>query len=591
MEIQVKNNIKKLKINDVSLVEGCFSRFSREMDIDDIIKILPFMDNAGFDLIEVGGFESFSCGFEEISPFEKIRTIKNYLMKTPLMMKISALHLVGRNRCKKEVLEEFIKRSVESGIDVFRVYDPLNNVESIKNVSSIIKKFSKKVQACICLDKDFHKEKISELAKKIQALGADEILVYDPQGIAEPFEIGEIIEVLKNSVSLSIGFSTRNTFGTGDISSYFAVISGVDFIDSAVSACSGKNSFISCEGILNSFKNHIKTEIKKEELIKISKTFNKDILLNYSNSKDIEISSLPDLELSKRKIPLSVKLMLKKELIDVDSKDKLENGLDLICSIKSDLGDIPYIYPLDRILVTQTVNNLLFDDEAKQYKILSKHVKDHCAGFNGKTRKPVSGKVLSLITKDDFENDKDENSLLLEKLSDGDFLKLIFPENEKNSQKIIKSEKHVKTSNCRHFNVYINDNLYDVAVDINDPDIKIADLPTAVPVKKEADTPEKKVSQVEKKKPDTQVGKKAKQENKEPVPVSGSAEVSSPMPGTIAKVLKKQGDSIKKGESVLLLEAMKMENPIPSPCDGKIVDICFNQGDNVSKNDLLFKIG
>ena len=400
----------------------------------------------------------------------------------------------------------------------------------------------------------------------------------------------KIIKTLKEKIKLPVSFGTRNTMGFGDISSYEAACAGSDSIDCCVSVFSGKNSFISCESLACLLKNKkTDTSLNMEALVKAREIYLKFCSLNYADSLNTDLLYSPDPVLSDKNIPGRVRTMLKKELFDLNAEDSLEKGIGHIEKIQKDLGSIPFIYPLDKMMVTQAVNNLIFDEKEDEYKIISKHVKDHCLGKNGKTSEKISAKVISLAKKiESFEESSSEKKDHLSRLNNRKFLELIFPDKETSVSRASEALKNKKTANCRKFNVYINNNFYEVEVDTDDPEVRISDY--AQPVFCKTASSPKKQARPFLKKEKTEMENKPEQKE---IAVSEKGEkfrVNSPMPGTIVKLLKNKGDIVEKNEAVLVLEAMKMENPILSPAKGKIESINFNTGETALKNDILFEI-
>lgn len=583
----IKNNF--LRLTDVSLSRCINPYLGKPFKTDDILGVISFFDEAGFDSIEIGGPKTFYPVIEYLgeNPFERIERIKKHLKKTPSMMKMSGIHLTGKNRCSDYIIEEFIKKSCDSGIDIFKLYDPLNLFSNMDCAINQIKKSGAELRGCLLIHHEFLEKDIKEFLNKaldFQKNGASSLLIEDPEGFVHPDKVFEIVKRVKKKVKIPVHFSAKNNGGTAFLSYINAFEAGAYSVETALSSFSLPMDYPFPEFFLSIFdKTGKKPQLQTESLIDIKRTMDKSVHEKTRYSGDL-LPCFSDPELSYYKITNSVKNNLETELKELGFEDKRKDALNLVNCIKKDLGSFPFIYPFDSMVVTQAVNNLVFDNEAESYKIVSDQVKAHCLDLNGKLSDsavknlPKPLKKIRSVKKFDcvFSEEKSffGNGI---NLSSQKLVEFIFPDIK--NKKFDMDKYPEKTSNLKKFNVFINKNFYEVEVDIDD------DLSSPVIQKKETDDlsiqtesfpePEKEIKKTNPEKKDNTLG------NHE------LYNVRAPMPGTVFTIEKQENEEVKASETLLVMEAMKMENPILSQKKGVVKKIFFKKGDSVSKNDLL----
>ncbi|MDY0131855.1 MAG: biotin/lipoyl-containing protein [Desulforegulaceae bacterium] len=607
----IKTNF--LRLTDVSL-SGCINPYSgKPFKTDDILGTIPFFDEVGFDSLEISGPETFYPVIKYLgeNPFKRVERIKKYLKKTPSMMKISGIHLTGKNRCSNYIIEEFIKKSCDCGIDIFKLYDPLNLFSNMDCAINQIEKSKAELRGCLLIQDDFLEKDIKDLLNKaldFQKNGASSLCIEDSEGFVHPDKVFEIVKRVKKKVKIPVHFSAKNNGGLASISSFNAFESGAYSVETALSSFASPMDYSFPEFFWSMFeKKWKKFNIKTESLIDIKNTMDKLVHEKNRYSGD---SLLPfsDPELVYYKVTKSVKNSLEDELKELGFEDKKKEALDLVNQIKKDLGSFPFVNPFDSMVVTQAVNNLIFDDDVNSYKIVSDQVKAHCLDVNGRLPEivvknfPKPLKKIRSIKKFDCVFSEEinffENGI---NLSSEKIIELILPDIKNKKYDLDKYPE--KTSNLQKFNVFINNNLYEVEVDIDDeffnPVIykKEAEVPKPqtkafVEQDKEVETieQEQKRKQEIKKEPVKEVEKSGPEKKDKILEGHEICNILAPMPGTVFSIEKQENEEVKPGDPLIVIEAMKMENPILSQKKGVVQNIFFKKGDTVSKNDLLMTL-
>ncbi len=578
----IKNN---LRLTDVSL-SGCINPYlGKPYKTEDILSTVSIFDKAGFDSMEICGPQTFYSIMEHCQedPFERIKMLQKHMKKTPCMIKFSGIHLVGKSRCSKYIIEEFIKKAGCCGVDIFKIYDPLNIFSNMDDSINQLIKSNLKFRGCLIISENFPEKNIKDIlntALDFQKSGAESLCIEDPEGFVHPETVFEIIKKVRKRVKIPVHFSSKNNAGIAAFQCLKAFEAGAFSIETALSDFSCPSDYPYPEFFMSLFeKSRKKTNIKADMLIEIKSIIKKYIHEKMSYRGNL-ISEFSDPELLFYKITRTVKDDLEKELKEVNFEDKKEDALSLVNKVKNDLGSFPLVHPFDSMTVTQAVNNLLFDNESGQYQIVTDNVKAHCLDINGKLSadavkklpKPLK-KIRNSKTFDCVFSGESESFEKTVNLSSNKLLEFIFPGFKNKGEGGIKSSEIYpeKTSNLKKFNVFINNNFYEVEVDIDE------ELPEPAIVEKR--------TQIEKPEPLKSVEKTEVKDKNEKIYY-----IKAPMPGTVFSIEKQEQEKVKSGETLLIMEAMKMENPILSEINGVVKKIFFGKGDTISKNDVLMEI-
>jgi pyruvate carboxylase subunit B len=652
-----------VKIQDLTLRDGHQSLFATRGRTEDMIPVAERMDEVGFWAVETWGGATFDTmhRFLNEDPWERLRTLKRYMTKTPFSMLLRAQNLVGYRNYADDLAEAFVERTAENGLDIFRTFDALNDYRNFETVVRVIKKCGKHFQGCICYTMteprlggevyniDYYVNK----AKDLEAMGADSICLKDMAGLIAPYDAYAVIKALKAAVKVPIHLHSHFTSGMSPMSHLKAIEAGVDIIDTCMSPYAYRTSHAALEPlVMTLLGTNRDTGFDIKKLAEINEIFEKKVMPKYKHLLDDSKVSIIDINVLLHQTPGGMLSNLVNQLREMDALNKIDEVYKELPRVRKELGQIPLVTPTSQIVGIQTVNNVLFDDENERYKMITGQVKDLCYGLYGKTAIPIDPDVQKKALKGyprgeepitcrpaevlepELEQAKKDTEGLAEDIDDvityaiypvtgKRFLKWKYgkedpPEavkprtleqikEEEEMVKLAKLGKLVrkvekkappKTDALRTFNVFVDNEYFEVGVEEpgGSPIISyVQQLPTGVPVSRPAPAAPKPAAVPAPPKaaaPAAPAPTPSKPKAAAPTPagIEGTP-LKAPMPGMIVKYLKQVGDAVNKGETVVILEAMKMENALQAPADGSVKAINFSSGDSVAKDDVLCVIG
>ncbi|MCB5278106.1 MAG: pyruvate carboxylase subunit B [Candidatus Cloacimonetes bacterium] len=627
-----------IKIQDLSFRDGHQSLFATRGRTEDLLHVAELMDQVGYYSMEVWGGATFDTmhRFLGEDPWERIRTLKKYITKTPFSMLLRGQNLVGYQNYADDVVEAFTQRACDNGIDIFRVFDALNDFRNFQTAVKIIKKNDKHFQGTICYSlteqrmggEIYNIEYYVNKAKQLEEMGADSICIKDMAGLIAPYDAYNLVKALKAAVRAPIHLHTHFTSGMGDLSLFKAIEAGVDIIDTCMGPYAFRTSHPGVEPLVISLLGTNRdTGFDIRLLNKIGKEMEKDIP-KYMHFADNTKFSIIDTDVIIHQTPGGMLSNLVNQLRQMDALDKLEDVFEEIPKVRKDLGQIPLVTPTSQIVGIQSVNNALFDTKDGEYARITEQVKDLCYGLYGKTTLPIDkdlqARALKGYPKGEkpivarpgdvippaMEQVKKETEGLAKNLDDQlivalynvtgkkflrikygmdpmpEEMKPISMEDVKAEQELIakakagklieKPDAPEKPEDVRQFDVFVDGGYFLVEVAEKGGAPRVISSRPAVPVAAP------KLEPV----PTTSPAPAPIVKAAFPQPSDGES-ITAPMPGMLVKYEKKAGDKVKRGETILVLEAMKMYNNIPSPIDGTLSSTPLSSGTNVSKGDVL----
>ena len=392
--------VNPLKIEDLSLRDGHQSLFATRGRTEDMIPIAEKMDEVGFWAVEMWGGATFDTMHRYLNedPWERIRTLKRYLKKTPFSMLLRGQNLVGYRNYADDVAKLFVERAAENGMDVFRTFDALNDYRNFEAVVPVIKECGKHFQGCICYSLteprmggtvytlDYYIKK----AKELEKMGADSICIKDMAGLMAPYDAYELIKALKENVSPLIHLHSHFTSGMSSMTHLKAVEAGVDILDTCLTPYAYRTAHPALEPLVMSLIGTDRdTGFDIETLASINETLEKDILPKYKHLLDDSKVSVIDINVLLHQTPGGMLSNLVNQLREMDALDRIGEVYKELPRVRKDLGQIPLVTPTSQIVGIQTVNNVLFDTEDERYKMITAQVKDLCYGLYGKTAVPI----------------------------------------------------------------------------------------------------------------------------------------------------------------------------------------------------------
>ena len=362
------------------------------------------MDDIGFWALETWGGATFDTmhRFLNEDPWERLRTLKRYIKKTPFSMLLRAQNLVGYRNYADDVARAFVERAAANGMDVFRTFDALNDYRNFETVVPVIKSCGKHFQGCICYtmteprlggevyNLDYYVNK----GKALEAMGADSICLKDMAGLIAPYDAYAIIKALKKAVKIPINLHSHFTSGMSSMSHLKAIEAGADIIDTCMSPYAYRTSHPAIEPlVMTLLGTNRDTGFDIKALAAINEILEKEICPKYRQLLDDTKLSIIDINVLLHQTPGGMLSNLVNQLREMDALDKIDKVYAELPRVRKDLGQIPLVTPTSQIVGIQTVNNVLFDDENERYKMITGQVKDLCYGLYGKTAVPINAEV------------------------------------------------------------------------------------------------------------------------------------------------------------------------------------------------------
>lgn len=383
-----------VKIVDLTLRDAHQSLLATRMKTEDMIPILQLMDDIGFYAFEMWGGATFDAPlrFLKEDPWERLKIIRSKVKKTKLMMLLRGQNLVGYHHYPDDVCINFVEKAFGNGIDIFRIFDALNDLRNLEVTVKTAKKLGAEVQVCMVYSiSPIHTiDYYVNLAKEISGMDVDCITIKDMAGILEPYIAYELVSRIKKEVNLPVNVHSHTTGGFAPITLIKAVEAGADLIDCVVSSMSMHTSHPPAETIAVSLKStphDPKLDLKL--LLKVSRYF-WNVRQRYKEF-DYALRNPPvDARVIEHQIPGGMYSNLLAQLREQNAVDRLIEVLEEVPRVRKDLGWPPLVTPLSQIVGTQAVVNILFG----RYKTIIKEVRDYVRGLYGRPPAAVNEAVM-----------------------------------------------------------------------------------------------------------------------------------------------------------------------------------------------------
>lgn len=604
-----------IKINDVSLRDGHQSLFATRGRTEDMLPVAEMIDNAGYNAVETWGGATFDTMHRYLAedPWERLRTLKKHMPKTPFSMLLRGQNVVGYRNYADDVVQAFVQRAVDNGMDIFRCFDALNDYRNFETAAKVIKDNGKHFQGVVCytlteprLGGDvYNMEYYLNKVKELVAFGVDSICIKDMAGLIAPYDIYNIVREVKKITDIPLNLHTHFTSGMGDLAIFKAIEAGVDIVDTCIGPYAYRTSHPAVEPIIMSLLGTNRDsgmDIKK--ITAIADEMEKYIP-KYKHLDNSPKYATTDISVILHQTPGGMLSNLVNQLKAMNALDKLDEVFRLLPKVRKDLGNIPLVTPTSQIVGVQTVNNVLFDKKEGEYAQITEQVKDLCFGLYGETTREINPEVRAKalkgyprgeepitvrpgsILEPEMEAVKESTKELAKDIDDQvlmalypvtgkRFLKIKYGKEEvpedmkpKTFEQVEKEQELVrkalagelsskaKGGNTRSLDVTVDGETF--SVEINDPNAQ-----------------------------GFVRSRRSKEGKAKEVVANGS--LTAPIPGMIVELKKQVGDAVSVGETVVVLEAMKMMNNLSSTVDGVVKEIKYESGDSVSKGDVIMII-
>ena len=389
---------KKLGITEVVLRDGNQSLLATRIKIEDLLPIACALDQIGYWSIESWGGATFDACLRYLNedPWERLRLFREAMPNTKQQMLLRGQNLLGYKHFPDSVVEKFINKSSENGIDVFRIFDALNDINNLEFSIKQVKENSKHAQAAMAYTvSPVHKiDYWLDLAKKFEDLDVDSIAIKDMSGILKPYVAFEMISKLKETISVPIHMQTHATAGLSTATNLKAVEAGIDNLDTSISSMSLTYGHSPTESIVASFEDSERaTGLDLSKLQKVADYF-KNVRVKYSEFE----GSLKgvDTQMLSSQVPGGMLSNLESQLKELNKTDLFENVIKEIPKVRKDLGFPPLVTPVSQIIGAQAMMNV---SEKESYKNLSKETINLATGYYGKLPGRINDELLELVEK------------------------------------------------------------------------------------------------------------------------------------------------------------------------------------------------
>lgn len=570
-----------IQITDLTLRDGHQSLIATRMRTRDMLPIAEELDKVGFYSLEVWGGATYdSCiRFLNEDPWDRLRELKKKIKNTRLQMLLRGQNIVAYRHYADDVLDEFCRLAVKNGVDVFRIFDALNDLRNMEPAIRFVKKHGGNVQGAISYTTSpvHSNEGFAAMAVELEKLGCDSLCIKDMAGLISPAEASDLVKTIKSKTSIPLNLHSHTSSGMAMVSQFAAAEAGVDIIDTCFSPFGWGTSHAPTESMVACFQGTpYDTGINLEKMYEIGEYFN-SVAAKYRMLFTAE-ATRPNVNVLLHQIPGGMITNLVSQLREQNALDKINEVYEEIPRVRKDLGYPPLVTPTSQIVGTQAVLNVL---SGERYKQVTQEVKNYFLGQYGKSPAPVDKEIQKKIIGDEKPitgRPADQLTPELEKL-------------RKEAQKlgILHQEEDVMT-----YALYPQ-----VAVKFLKGEIKEEVMPTATAAASSGSTgleyPAEfsvdvdgevfnvKVTSVMGS--TTASGGKTKKAKEVP-----HGAVLAPMQGMILSVKVKVGDKVEADDVVATIEAMKMQNDIKTPHAGTVKEIMAFDSEVVNNGDVLMVI-
>lgn len=593
---------KKIKMTELVLRDAHQSLFATRLRLDDMLPIAHELDDIGYWSLEAWGGATFdSCiRFLGEDPWVRLRELKKACPKTPLQMLLRGQNLLGYRHYADDVVERFVERCVANGMDVFRVFDALNDPRNMKAALQAVRKFGGHAQGTLSYTTSpvHTMQTWLDTTEQLLEIGIDSLVIKDMSGILNPMAAADLVREIKKRFDVELHLHCHSTTGMAEMALLKAVEAGVDGIDTAISSMSGTYGHPATESLVATLQGtEYDTGLDIPRLEKISAYF-RNVRKKYAKFEG-QLRGV-DSRILVAQVPGGMLTNLENQLKQQNASDKLDLVLEEIPRVRKDLGYIPLVTPTSQIVGTQSVINVL---TGERYKTIAKETAGILKGEYGKTPAPVDSELqarvlegaapvtdrpadhiapeMAKIEAEVAEQAKSKGVKLADNAVDDALIVALFPQI---------AWKFLENRN--------NPAAFEPAPTGNESAVENKPVSKATPsasgsaiytVELEGKAFVVKVSEGG---DISHVANTAPQAAPQatPAPATGGTPVTAPMAGNIWKVVATEGQTVAAGDVLFILEAMKMETEVKAAQAGTVRGICVKAGDAVAVGDTVMTL-
>jgi pyruvate carboxylase subunit B len=601
----------RLRLTDTTFRDAHQSLLNGRLSGEDIVRLAVRMDQIGFYSLEAFGGATFETEIRHNgeNPWEYLRQLKKAAPKTPIQALIRGQNLVAHRNFADDVVQAFIAHAADCGVDIFRIFDPLNDLRNMEAAIAAAKKKKRKVQGALCyaISPAHNLELWCTLAKGLQKLGCDVVVIKDTSGLLSPQTTWELVAALRQVVRIPIGVHSHCSSGMAPMAYMAAVEAGATILDTAISPLAWGTSQPATESVVAALAGgDYDTGIDLEKLIEV-----RDEVQQLKDARREHLSPFADrvdADILRFQVPGHMLEDVHQQLRSHGAEERFKEALEEIRRVREDLGYPPLVAPVRQLIATQAVLNVV---GGERYATVTKDLKDYLQGLFGRPPRPADSELRRMVLgreepvtirpadllgpqlggaraelkKQGVETSMDNvlTYLLFPSLAlsffRGDLARKTPDEPDKNGDEQPAAEPSPETAELEasaapdppapppaqsaEFQVEVDGETF--LVRVSGAGMAVGALPAGLAPAAAPAAPA--------------------------TPVAGPGSVVAPMQGLIVKVPVKVGDEVKLGDVVAVLEAMKMQNDIVSTVAGKVKAVHVKEGEVVGPNQPLVNIG
>jgi oxaloacetate decarboxylase alpha subunit len=408
---------RRVRITDTSLRDGHQSLWATRMRTSDMLPVLEMMDDVGYNSLECWGGATFdaSLRFLDEDPWERLRLIKKHVLRTPLQMLLRGQNLVGYRHYGDDIVRRFVYKAAENGIDIFRVFDALNDIRNFETAAAAIKETGKHFQAAVVytISPVHSLDHYLDVAHRLVGMGADSICIKDMAALLSPFYAEQLIGRLKAEIEVPIQLHCHYIGGLAPMTYLKAIEAGVDVIDTATVPLAFGNSQPATEMVVTALiGTPFDTELELEKLFDIAKYFES---VRQETHHDRGVTSLTHMQVYSHQVPGGMISNLESQLKEQNALDRMPEVLEEIPVVRAEIGFPPLVTPMSQIVGTQAVLNVL---SGRRWHIVPDEMKQYLRGKYGAAPGPVSKTILERVLEGEEPIDVRPAELMDETLED-----------------------------------------------------------------------------------------------------------------------------------------------------------------------------
>ncbi|MGR6860765.1 sodium-extruding oxaloacetate decarboxylase subunit alpha [Aliivibrio salmonicida] len=591
---------KPLSITDVVLRDAHQSLFATRMRVEDMLPIAEQLDKIGYWSLETWGGATFDACIRYLGedPWERLRLLKKAMPNTPMQMLLRGQNLLGYRHYADDVVEKFVERAHANGMDVFRIFDAMNDVRNFQTAVKATIDVGAHAQGTLSYTTSpvHNSDTWVDLAKRLEDLGCHSLCIKDMSGLLKPYEAEELITRIKASCDVPLALHSHATTGLSTATALKAVEAGIDILDTAISSMSQTYGHTPTETVVAMLEGTGRdTNLNLEQLEPIA-TYFREVRKKYAKFEG-QMKGV-DSRILIAQVPGGMLTNMESQLKEQGAADKMDEVLLEIPKVRKDLGYIPLVTPTSQIVGTQAVINVL---TGERYKSITKETAGVLKGEYGAAPAEVNAELqarvldgaeaitcrpadllkaeLHTLTDELLAKAKEDNIELAEQKIDDVLTYALFPQvglkflNNRNNPDAFEpapgTEKEIETSikaapakgGIEAYSVKVDGQVYNVEVG-----------------------PQGVISSV------SPVSAQAASVQSAQLSAVDAESVDAPLAGNIFKVLVQPGAEVAEGDVLLILEAMKMETEIRASRNGTVQDILTKEGDAVAVGTPLLSL-